>query len=47
MGLAVLPSRLVEEMDMLTDHIVSNTPLTDNKFEIILTKIEEKITSKD
>ncbi len=47
MGLAVLPSRLVEEMNMLTNYIVSNTPLTDNKFEIILTKIEEKITSKD
>ena len=47
MGLAVLPSRLVEEMNMLTNHIVSNTLLDDNKFDYILTKIEEKITSKD
>lgn len=47
MGLAVLPSRLVEEMHMLTECITSNKELTDSKFDKILMTIEEKITCKD
>jgi UDPglucose--hexose-1-phosphate uridylyltransferase len=46
MGLAVLPSRLVEEMTMLTDCIVLGKTLVDKKFENVLIQVEETITSK-